>query len=148
MAKRSNAFEDLIEDSKKRLEKEKQLANQQHKIENVKAQEGSLQLLFKKFEKEIDRAFAQTIDVLDMVYDNGKDKVKFTQEPGLWRHLEDAREVHAFLKRLGYSEEEETEEDMELCETIALMMDGKLSRRNLLVFLSNIEKLHQTWMAP
>lgn len=107
-----------------------------------------MQLLFKKFEKEIDRAFAQTIDVLDMVYDNGKDKVKFTQEPSLWRHLEDAREVHGFLKRLGYAEEEETEEDMELCETIALMMDGKLSRRNLLVFLSTIEKLHQTWMAP
>jgi hypothetical protein len=106
LAKKSNAFADLIEDSKKRLEKEKELAQQQHKVENVKAQEGSVQMLYKKFEKEVDRAFAQAIEVIDITTEGARERVKFTQDPSVWRNLENSFELHLFLRKLGFVEEE------------------------------------------
>lgn len=45
------------------------------------------------------------------------------------------------MSKLGFVEED-NENDKALCELIHQMLSGRVTRRNLLVFLSQIEKVH------
>ncbi len=133
-----NAFEELLQDSKKRLEKEKQLAQQKEKIENIKAQEKSYQILFKKLEKDFDMAYSEVIKLNE----NGENEVK---RQGTWRDLDSEDQLLELLEKLGYIDQQ-IDQEVKLGREISTILDQKLTRRNILVVLASFEKIVLPWM--
>jgi ribosomal protein L25 (general stress protein Ctc) len=58
-----DAFTELMQDSKKRIEKDRLKGNHKERVDNIKAQEKSIQILYHKFEKVFDKAYAEVIKV-------------------------------------------------------------------------------------
>ncbi|CDW84802.1 UNKNOWN [Stylonychia lemnae] len=147
--KNRNAFDELTLDSKKRLEKDKLLAQQVQKTENIKAQEGSVIMLFKTFEKQFNKVYAEIISVSQVVLDTrfsaDKSQVKYEQDPSEWRKLEDDYELQLLLSRLGYTDQEIQKEQRAVGD-VAKVLKYKLTRRNTLTFLACVQKLYQPWM--
>lgn len=63
------------------------------------------------------------------------------------RDLNGEEELLELLESLGFIDKN-LEGDVKLAKEIMTILDNKLSRRNLLVFLCQLERVHLSWMAP
>ena len=92
-----------MQDSKKRIEKDSVKRSLKDKVDNIKAQDKSYQILYHRFEKLFDKAYSDVIKVPftkedeDKKYENKEQKIQHT-----WRHLDSEDEFLELLEKLGY----------------------------------------------
>lgn len=81
------------------------------------------------------------------IHEENEKKEDEVEDVSKFRDLNSESEFHELLEKLGYIDRQ-LENDIKAATEISNILDQKLTRKNIMVFLCQLEKIHLSWMAP